>query len=206
MAPQSELANSILDTALRLSSENSWEKLKLRHIANEMNISLNQIRDCYAQKDDLVEAWFDRADSAMLQAATNPGLIDMSMRERLYTLIMAWLDQLAIYHKVTRDMLLYKLEPAHIHLQLQGILRISRTVQWLLEAAHHDSTHLRRISEEVGLTSIYLATFMFWMTDLSQDQQRTRRFLEHRLRDAENLVNRFAFFRNPQNSRPQTTP
>jgi ubiquinone biosynthesis protein COQ9 len=206
MAPQSELANSILDTALRLASENSWEKLKLRHIANEMNISLNQIRDCYAQKDDLVEAWFDRADSTMLQAATNSGLIDMSMRERLYTLIMAWLDQLATYHKVTRDMLLYKLEPAHIHLQIQGILRISRTVQWLLEAAHYDSTHLRRIGEEVGLTSIYLATFMFWMTDLSQDQQRTRRFLEHRLRDAENLVNRFTFFRNPQNNRPQTTP
>lgn len=204
MAPQSELADTILDTALHLAREGSWEKLRLQHIASELNISLDQIRSCYAQKDDLVEAWFDRADSAMLLAASEPGLLNLTMRERLHYLIMAWLDKLATYHKVTRDMLLYKLEPAHIHLQVQGILRISRTVQWLREAAHQDSTHLRRIGEEIGLTSIYLATFVFWMSDFSQDQQRTRIFLEHRLRDAERLLNRFTNSRNKHNSRSHT--
>ena len=92
------------------------------------------------------------------------------------------LDSLAEYKTVSRDMLLYKLEPAHLHLQLQGLLRISRTVQWIREAALQDSTHLQRIIEEVGLTSLYLQTFLYWMTDSSAGQSKTRQFLHRRLK------------------------
>ncbi len=196
MVTQPELADTILDTALQLAEAQSWEQLHLQEIAKELEISLDQIRRHYAQKDDLVEAWFDRADSIMLQAAASPDIINLSMRERLHHIIISWLDALATHHRVTRDMLLYKLEPAHIHLQLQGILRVSRTVQWIREAAQQDSTHLRRIIEEIGLTSIYLATFTFWMNDRSEQQQRTRTFLEHRLQEAETLANKLPGF-NP---------
>ena len=194
MATKATLADKILDTALKLTEVQSWEKLRLQAIAEELKINLDQIRVHYAQKDDLVEAWFDRADSVMLQAATAPGLSVMNMRERLHHIIMSWLDALATHHTVTRDMLLYKLEPAHIHLQVQGMLRISRTVQWIREAAQQDSAHLRRILEEIGLTSIYLATFMFWLNDRSEQQTRTRAFLDHRLRDAEYLVTKLPGF------------
>jgi ubiquinone biosynthesis protein COQ9 len=87
-------------------------------------------------------------------------------------------------------MLWYKLEPAHVHLQIQGILRISRTVQWFREAAQQDSTHLRRILEEIGHTPIYVATFVYWMKDTSEHQQRTREFLANRLHDAQNCATR----------------
>ena len=190
MVAQQTLGDTILDIALQLAETHSWEQLRLQEIAQQLDISLDQIRKHYAQKDDLVEAWFDRADSIMLQAAASPALVNLSMRERLHHIIMSWLDALATHHTVTRDMLLYKLEPAHIHLQLQGILRISRTVQWIREAAQQDSTHLRRILEEIGLTSIYLATFIYWMNDRSEHHQRTRTFLEHRLQEAEAMANK----------------
>ena len=194
MVTQPELADAILDTALQLAEAQSWERLRLQQIAETLNISLDQIRSHYAQKDDLVEAWFDRADSIMLQAAASPEIQNLNMHERLHHIIMSWLDALATHRSVTHDMLLYKLEPAHIHLQLQGILRISRTVQWIREAAQQDSTHLQRIAEEIGLTSIYLATFMYWMKDRSEHQQRTRMFLEHRLHEAETLANKLPGF------------
>ena len=38
-----------------------------------------------------------------------------------------------------------------------------------------------RIAEEIGLTSIYLLTFSYWMMDRSQEQRKTRRFLTRRL-------------------------
>lgn len=174
-------ADTILDTAMRLANEHSWEKLYLHEIATELNIPLETIHGHFAQKDDLVEAWYDRADQAMLKAAQAPGYIELTLHERLHLLIMRWLDSLAEYKTVSRDMLLYKLEPAHLHLQLQGLLRVSRTVQWLREAALQDSTHLRRIIEEAGLTSLYLQTFVYWMTDSSAGQSKTRRFLHRRL-------------------------
>ena len=191
MEKKPDLASTILDTALELAKVKSWEPLRLQDIAHKLDISLDDIRAHYAQKDDLVEAWFDRADSHMLQTAAEPEVSQLDMPEKLHCIIMAWLDALAPHQQVTTDMLWYKLEPAHIHLQLQGILRISRTVQWIREAANQDSTHLRRIIEEVGLTSIYIATFVHWMNDLSEKQQRTREFLSKRLLDADKLIKRF---------------
>lgn len=171
----------ILDTAMRLANERSWEQLYLHEVAKALDISLSNIHQHFDQKDDLVEAWYDRADHAMLKAAQAPGYSELTLHERLHLLIMRWLDSLAEYKTVSREMLLYKLEPAHLHLQLQGLLRISRTVQWIREATLQDSTHLQRIVEEVGLTSLYLQTFLYWMTDSSAGQSKTRQFLHRRL-------------------------
>ncbi|MGD8743040.1 MAG: TetR family transcriptional regulator [Granulosicoccaceae bacterium] len=190
-------ADAILDTAMRLANIRSWEKLSLHAVAQEMVISLDEIYLHYTQKDDLVEAWYDRADRAMLKAVQAPGYSELTPHERLHFLIMRWLDTLAEYKTVSRDMLLYKLEPAHVHLQLQGILRISRTVQWIREAARLDATHLCRITEEIGLTTLYVQTFLYWMSDNSTGQARTRQFLHRRLRlmdKGEHFMNRLRCF------------
>jgi hypothetical protein len=80
-----------------------------------------------------------------------------------------------------------KLEPGHIHIQIPAIMRISRTVQWMREAAQRDATFLRRALEETALTTLYLATFTHWMFDESNNSQRTRTFLEQNLQLAEIL-------------------
>ena len=79
------LANQILDTALSLSESSSWEKIHLYTIAQKLEISLDQIRQNYPQKDDLVEAWLDRADSAVLNISSSADFIHLSVRERLHT-------------------------------------------------------------------------------------------------------------------------
>ena len=202
MTVQAELSSAILDTALELAETLSWERLRLHDIADKLGITLDDIRVHFPQKDDLVEAWYDRADSTMLQAAAAPEFSNLNMRERLQRIILSWLDALAAHQKVSRDMLLYKLEPGHVHLQILGILRISRTVQWFREAAQQDSTHLLRILEEIGLTSIFVASFIHWMNDRSEHQQRTREFLSHRLREAEALATRFQRFYSQSRSQP----
>jgi len=184
-------ADKILDTALLLSDECGWETLRLHDIAQRLDMPQHRIQTCYRQKDDLVEAWYDRADKAMLKSAESANFLSMDKASRIHHLIMAWLDELAKHKTVSRDMLLYKLEPAHIHLQLLGILRVSRTVQWFLEAAHSQTTHLSRIAEEVGLTSIYLATFSYWVMDRSKQQQNTRQFLRRRLQQSRFIAELF---------------
>jgi len=190
MSDSSELAQIILDTALAIAEETSWEQLRLHDIAMRLAISLDDIRQHYPQKDDLVEAWFDRADRAMLKRAAAADMLSLSIRQRLYHIITSWLDALAEHRRLTRDMLFYKIEPGHIHLQVLGIMRISRTVQWFREAAWMDTTHLRRILEESMLTGIYLSTFMYWLNDASPDQGATRQFLDRQLGRAESAAQR----------------
>lgn len=182
-----DLRGAIVDKAVAIAERSNWEALRLFDIAAELNISLDDIRHYFREKEDLVDAWFDRADSRMLKEAETMEFLSLSPRERLHHLIMTWLDALAAHRKVTRQMIGAKLEPGHIHIQIPAIMRVSRTVQWMREAAQRDATFVRRALEETALTTIYLATFTYWMRDESENSQRTRDFLEHKLRLAESL-------------------
>lgn len=189
MATSQVTTEQILDTALQLAEEQSWAALRLHDIAEKLDITLDQIRSHYSQKDDIAEALFDRADQAMLAAANTANFLEQPLKERLQHLIMAWLDALAPHRHITREILQYKMLLLHVHLQLHGLTRISRTMQWLCEAAVLESLDrsTQRELEEIGITGIYLLTFRHWLSDDSADSENTRQRLSRLLNQAENL-------------------
>lgn len=179
------LAQRILDVALALGEQNGWDALHLYQIARAMDIPLADIQQHYGQKDALAEAWFTRADAALLAMAETPGWLELSVRQRLAHALFAWLGALSPHRRLTAAMLGYKFQPEHLHLQLCGLLRISRTVQWLRETACLPSVGWRREMEEVALTGIYLSTFMCWLYDDTPGAVRTHAWLERMLAKAE---------------------
>jgi AcrR family transcriptional regulator len=189
--------DKIIDAALDLAGRQSWESLRLHDVAVELQLGLNDVRAHFREKEDIVDAWFDRADAAMLAAGTGPGVADLPARECLHRLIMAWLAALAPHRQVTRQMIYGKFEPGHVHYQFAGLLRVSRTVQWLREAAHRDAVLPWRAFEETGLTAIYLATFFCWMRDESENATRTSVFLDRLLGRAERLTQLLPGFSGP---------
>lgn len=180
--PRSPSAQQILDCALNLADTCGWERLHLFEVAKELGVDLDAIAKHYKQKDDLVEAWFDRADQAMLARGRSGDLEALSAEKRLEELLMAWLAGLSAHRSVTGQMLLYKLEPGHFHLQVLGLLRVSRTVQWWREAAQRETLHLRRIAEESLLTGAYLRTFIHWLRHPMEDEADLRAVLRQQLR------------------------
>jgi len=182
------LADNILDKALELAESGSWEYVRLSDIADELEIGLDEVSRFYRQKDDLAEAMFNRADQIMMAEASKPEFKKLNGRERIHRVIMTWLLALAPHRRATIDMLKYKLEFGHIHLQASGILRISRTIQWMLEAAGSKTVHLARVAEEVGTTSIFLSTFSYWLIDHSEGYTKTVKVLDSLLRKAEILA------------------
>lgn len=190
MAQPAEMANRILDKALSLGEASSWEAVRLHSVADELDISLDEVRAVYPEKDDLAEAWFDRADRAALKTRDRGWEATRSVPERLQAVMLAWLEALAPHRRLTREMLGYKLEPGHIHFQALGLARISRTVQWFREAAQQDSQGLQRIGEETALTAIYLASFARWLFDDSPDYRSTRRFLQRSLQQQDRFFSR----------------
>jgi AcrR family transcriptional regulator len=172
------LRDRIIDTALLLAERRSWEAVRLHDVAAELGVALADIQPQFREKEDIVFAWFERADFAMLSAARAPGYAALGPRERIVHLLMAWLGALVPYRRVARQMVLNKFEPGHIHYQLAELLRISRTVQWLREAAHRDAVLPWRALEETALTGVYLATFGYWVHDDSPDAARTRAFAD----------------------------
>jgi ubiquinone biosynthesis protein COQ9 len=176
------LGDRILDTALEQAEASSWEELNLHNVAEALQIRLDEILSHFSGKDDLAEAWFDRGDRAMLRTERGADFLNLPPQERLQAVICDWLDALAAHRRVTREMLAYKLEPGHVHLQALGIMRISRTVQWFREASRQNSTGLQRILDETALTAIYLSALGYWLFDDYRDSRESKAFLASALR------------------------
>lgn len=185
---QTELRCRIIDTALMLGVERGWDGFHLHDLAARLDIGLADIARHFAGKDAIAEAWFERADAALLAAPQAPGWSFLSPRQRLQRAIFAWLQALAPHRQLAAGMLRYKLQPEHVHLQVQGALRVSRTVQWIREVALLPATGWRRECEEAALTAIYLATFACWLRDDSPDSSRTHDLLDRLLARAEWLA------------------
>lgn len=176
----------IVQTALSLAEEaGSWDAVHVHAIARAAGISLEELRRHFGDKDAIAEGFFDIADEALLSVCKEPGWGEQETRERLYRAVMSWLDALAPHRSLAVGMLGYKFHPEHLHLQARGVARISRTVQWIREVSMLPSIGWRRDLEEAVLTTIYLTTFSYWLTDTSPGAERTRGFLRRLLAGAE---------------------
>lgn len=173
--------DQIVNAAIRLAEHEGWESVRLYQVAQACDARLDDVRRHFREKDELIDAWFDRADAAMLARFDRGELVGLSPRERIRELILAWLGKLAPHRRVTREMIAHKLEFGHVHVQFPAILRISRTVQWIREAAQLDAPLPRRALEETALTALFVKTFLYWLRDESPEFRSTQRWLDRGL-------------------------
>ena len=80
------------------------------------------------------------------------------------------------------------------------IFNLSRTIQWLRDAALLDAEGRQRQVEEIGLPTIFLATLTVWRRDETPNQERTRRFLERRLAGADRTMNTLRRMARPRSA------
>lgn len=184
--PADPVRHRIIEAALRIAeAAGGWDAVHVHAVAREAGITLEELGRHFEGKDAIAEGYFDSADAALMVVGNEPGWADLPIRERLYREMMAWMDALAPHRRLAREMLLYKFQPEHLHLQARGIARISRTVQWFREVAMMPSVGWRRELEEATLTTIYLTTFTSWLTDPTPGTERTQRLLRRLLAAAE---------------------
>ena len=170
-------AESILNEALIIASENTWQHMTLQQLANSLNISLLTLKKHYRSKDDIAEALFECADTAMLNTTEHEEYSVWDSNEKLFHCVINWLEFLEPYKAIVKDILLYKLEPGHFHLQAHGITRVSRTVQWFREVAQRPQQGLKVPLDEIAITSMYLVSFAYFLGDTSNGNLATRKFL-----------------------------
>jgi AcrR family transcriptional regulator len=189
-----DLAARIVDAALTAAAETSWDAVRLVDIAARLKVPATAVLAIHRDKDAVADAWFGRALAAMLAAADREGFADLPPDQRVERCMLAWFDALAPYHAVTVQMLRGKLQPGHPHHWVPMVFNLSRTVHWLREAARLPAVYgtLRAQLEEIGLTTLFLATLAVWSRDRTEGQQRTRDFLRRRLEQADRILGRFS--------------
>jgi hypothetical protein len=183
-----ELAEKIIDAALsEAEAAGGWHDVRLRCVAGRLGIGMLEIGQRFRDKDAIADAWFDRARLSTL-AAVDPELAMRPVRERLVILFSRWFDTLAPHRDVSVQMIQEKMWPFHPHHWVPLVFNLSRTILWIRDAAGMKAATPRSEMEEIGLTWLFLATFAVWSCDRSPGQERTRRFLEQRLAEADSLM------------------
>ena len=184
---EAHLKARIVDTAIELAEDVGWGNVRLREVARRLGISLAELETLYRDQDAIANAWFGRAWRAMLVPPPQD-FEAMPAEERLHLIMMRWFDALASHRKVTGQMLKEKLHLPHAHHWVPMIFNLSRTIQWLRDAAILDAGGRRRQIEEIGLTMLFLATLAVWQRDRSPGQEDTRAFLRRRLAGADRAM------------------
>lgn len=183
-----EVAEKIIDATLaEAEAAGGWHHVSLRRVARRLDIGVVEIARRFRDKDAIADAWFDRARLSAL-AAVDPDLEMRPVRERLMVLLLRWLDALARHRELTVQMVEEKLWPFHPHHWVPLVFNLSRTILWIRDAAGMQAASPRRELEEIGLTWLFVATFAVWACDPTPGQDRTRRFLERRLTEADAVM------------------
>ena len=173
---EDNLAEKIVDVALAMAETEGWDGVRLRRVAAELCIDMAEIAARFRDRDAIANAWFARARAAIL-APLPTDFAAAPASERLFVLMMRFLEALAAHRTVTVAMLRVKMWPFHPHHWLPMLFELSRTVLWWRDAAGCDSPPPRREIEETALTRLFLATLAVCANDATAGQQRTRRFL-----------------------------
>ena len=184
-----KLEDRIVDEAIALAEPIGWGNLRLRVVAERLGVKLTEVHAHYRDLDAVANAWFGRATKAML-APPPRGFAKLPAEHRLHLMMMRWFDALSAHKRVTGEMLAVKLHAPHPHHWAPLVFDLSRTVQWLRDAAGLDAGGRRRQLEEIGLTALFVATLRYWLRDASSNQEMTREWLARRLARADTLMAR----------------
>jgi ubiquinone biosynthesis protein COQ9 len=176
----------VVDTALIMAEEKgSWSAVRLLDVADRLSVPTAKVLEEYRDLDAVADEWFVRGLKAMV--GDKPAdFMDQPEWRRVEICMLAWFDKPAEHRAVSAQILKGKLHLSHPHHWVPMIFSLSRTIQWLREAAQLPAVYGTRRAqrEEVGLTALFLGALMIWTRDKTASQERTRRFLRRELRPA----------------------
>lgn len=177
-----DIREKAIKSALALAARDGWGQVTLQAVARHAKISLAQLHEHFEDRGDILIAYERMIDSRVLESV---GEIDENAnpRESLFDIVMERFDAL----NENRDALIaildhVKCDPKQMAI---GVPHLARSMSWMLEAAHIDTTGLRGAAHIIGLTGVYLLTLKTWREDESPDMSKTMAALDRNLGRAE---------------------
>ncbi len=185
----SHFADRVVEEAIRQAEATHWQAVRLSDVAESLGLPIGVVLERFRDMDDVANAWFARGWHAML-AAKPDTFAEWPERVRIEHCLMAWFDAFGAHRRVTVEMLRTKAHLPHLHTWVPMVFDLSRTVQWLREAARLEARYgtRRAQAEEIALTGLFLAALGVWASDESEGQRHTRRFIDRSLRQGEQCM------------------
>lgn len=127
---------------------------------------------------DMIEAYCDLADRKMAEGAAGLGLETMRLSERVRAVLALRFRQNRVHKEAVRRALGILALPRNAR---RAAASTARTVDAIWQLVGDRTANFSWYTKRVTLASIYTATVLFWITDQSEEDEATMRFLDRRL-------------------------
>jgi ubiquinone biosynthesis protein COQ9 len=148
---------------------------------------------------EMIDAWFDAIDKAMLLAFPPERVPTMKIRERIRELVLFRLEAAAPHREALRRAFAILAMPQNMAVAAKLAWR-SADRMW--RVAGDTATDFNHYSKRAILTGVYGSTSLVFLDDDSQDFTATRAFLERRIDDVMRIEKFKASWRNSSTRMP----
>lgn len=199
MATKSEVAATIVNTALKLAQNQGWNRVTLAAIADESGLKADRVIAEFPTKEAILAAFARRIDADVLK---EPLATEGTVRDRLFDLIMRRFDALGPHRAGIRAILRDTMgDPLAA---LAGLCSVHRSMATTLEAAGVSASGPFGRLRANALAALYLRTLYDWLhIDDESGDDRIMAQLDKALTRAEQIAISFAGQRERLQARRQ---
>ena len=138
---------------------------------------------------DLVDFFATKTDEEMEARIKKLDLKKMKLTEKIIKAVMIRLNIHAEEKEAIKALLSYYSQPAHAH---EAVINTARTIDKIWRAVGDHSYDFSFYTKRFSLATIYSTTVLYWISDDSENFQKTEEFLKRRI---DGLI-RFGKFKN----------
>ena len=176
-----ELRDALAPLLPAHSAFDGWSNEALAMAANELGVPPSRARLAFpGGQAQMIDAWFDSIDKAMLDAFPAERIDAMKVRERIRELILFRFDVIRPNREALRRGLAILAQPQN----LPDAARLAwRAADRIWRLAGDTSTDLNHYSKRAILVGVYGSTTLVFLDDESEELVPTRAFLNRRIDD-----------------------
>ena len=158
-----------------------WGEAALAMAAGELGVPADRARLAFpGGAPEMIDAWFDWVDKAMLEAFPPEKVAAMKIRDRIRNLLLFRLQTLAPYREALRRALAILALPGNAP---RAAALAWRSADRIWRLAGDTASDFNHYSKRLILIGVYGSTTMVFLDDASEDLADTRAFLDRRIED-----------------------
>lgn len=182
----------IINKSFELIEKIGWERFSFQKLSEKEKIPLNFLKTNYKCKYTVIEKFSQMIDRQVESNIRADDLMDSSIKDKLFELIMLRFDELESFKKALKNIFLStKKNPLLISIISKNLLN---SFDFYLEVSNSYQNSPTDIFKKNFLLLIYSLVFETWLNDNSEDLSKTMSQLDKYLSIAEKTQNKINNF------------
>ncbi|HLL58889.1 MAG TPA: COQ9 family protein [Allosphingosinicella sp.] len=177
-----------------------WSDKALAMAASELGVPADRARLCFPDGPvQMIDAWFDAIDIAMVKAYPLERISKLKIRERIRDLVLYRIEVVNPHKEALRRALAILAQPQNA---ITGAKLAWRSADRMWRIAGDRSTDFNHYTKRGILSALYTSTMLVFLDDDSEGLVSTRGFLDRRIDDVMNFEKLKASWRGSRQRLP----